>query len=134
MLRVTQAALVEYSLSVPPLALVFEFNPQFVSRQRMVTVKTGNAHGTRGGYDFFSPTDTPRVSQGVTVQPESLTIEILLDATDRMNQGDPLAAERGVQPELDTLDAMILPKTQGRADCKTLASLGQGEQRAFARK
>jgi hypothetical protein len=133
MLRVTEGALVEYSLSLPPLALVFEFNPQTLSRSRTITVKTGNAPGTRGGYDFVTPTDTPRVSQGVTVQPESFTIEILLDATDRMDQGDPIASSMGVQPEIDTLRAMIEPKAQGPLGLQVLSALGQGGQRAFQR-
>jgi len=133
MLRTIRGALVEYSLTVPPLALVFELNPQFVSRSRTITVRTGNAPGTRGGYDFLTPADTTRVAQGVTVQPESLTIEILLDATDRMDRGDPIASELGVQPELDTLSAMILPKAQGPGGLQTLASIGQSGQGAFQR-
>jgi hypothetical protein len=133
MLRVSQGALVEYSFAVPPLALVFELNPQSLSRSRTINVKLGEAPGTRGGYSFFTPTDTPRVSQGVTVQPETLTIEILLDATDRMNSGDPIATAQGIQPEIDTLFAMIEPKAQGPGGLQLLASLGQGTQRAFQR-
>ncbi|HEX7839008.1 MAG TPA: hypothetical protein VF469_16130 [Kofleriaceae bacterium] len=133
MLRTSRGALVEYAVSLPPLILMFELNPEYISRSRTITVKTGNAPGTRGGYDFVLPTETPRVAQGVTVQPETLTIEVLFDATDRMNGGDPIASIQGVQPELDTLRAMIEPKTQGPGGLQMLSSLGAGAQRAFQR-
>ena len=133
MLRVTQGILLEYGLSIPPLALVFDFNPKTISRTRTITVETGNAPGTRGGYDFVLPTETPRASQGVTAQPESFTITILLDATDRMNDGDVIATEFGVQPQLDTLRSMVEPKSQGPGGLQLLASLGVGEARAFQR-
>jgi hypothetical protein len=69
----------------------------------------------------------------VTVEPESFDIEILLDATDRMNDGDSLAHEIGIQPELDTLRSMVEPKTQGPGGLQTLTGLGFGGNRAFQR-
>ena len=133
MLNATKGILLEYGLSLPPLALVFDFNPKTISRTRTITVSTGSAPGTRGGYDFALPTETPRASQGVSAQPESFTITILLDATDRMNEGDAIASELGVQPELDTLRSMVEPKAQGPGGLQLLASLGAGEARAFQR-
>jgi hypothetical protein len=133
MLNTTKGMLIEYALSLPPLVLVFDFNPQSLTRSRTITLRTGSAPGTRGGYDFALPTETARVAQGVTVQPESFTIEILLDATDRMNDGDPIATVFGVEPELDTLRTMVEPKAQGPGGLQTLASLGLGGQRAFQR-
>lgn len=131
MLNTTKGMLVEYTLSIPPLALVFEFNPKSLSRTRTIKLKTGNAPGTRGGYDFTLPTETARVAQGVSVQPETFSVEILLDATDRMNEGDAVATQFGVEPELDTLRSMVEPKSQGPAGLQTLASLGLGGKRAF---
>lgn len=133
MLNTTKGMLIEYALSLPPLVLVFDFNPQSLTRSRTITLRTGSAPGTRGGYDFALPTETARVAQGVTVQPESFTIEILLDATDRMNDGDPIATQFGIEPELDTLRTMVEPKAQGPGGLQTLASLGLGGQRAFQR-
>lgn len=133
MLNFTKGMLIEYALSIPPLALVFEFNPQTLSRTRTISLQTGNAPGTRGGYDFALPTETPRVSQGVEVQPETFSFEILLDATDRMDQGDPIASTMGVGPELDTLRTMVEPKSQGPGGVQLLSSLGLGGQRAFQR-
>ncbi|MFY0568248.1 hypothetical protein ACN28E_31055 [Archangium lansingense] len=132
-LRVTKGALVEYGLSIPPLALAFDFNPQHLSRTRSITVRTGSTPGTRGGYDFLLPTETPRVAQGVSVQPESFTLDILMDATDRMMDGEPIATELGIQPELDTLRTMVEPKSQGPGGVQLLSSLGLGAERAFRR-
>lgn len=129
----TKGVIFEYGLSIPPLALVFNFNPQEISRSRTVTVKTGNAPGARGGYDFLSPLDTARVSQGVEMQAESFTITILLDATDRLNEGDATAKIFGVQPQIDTLRSMAEPKTQGPGGVKVLSALSLGGTRAFER-
>lgn len=128
-----QGVLIEYALSLPPLALVFEFNPETISRTRTVTLRAGSAPGTRGGYDFTLPTETPRAAQGVTVEPETFSVKILLDATDRMNGGDPVASLLGVEPELATLRSMVEPKSQGPGGVQMLASLGHGGQRAFQR-
>ncbi len=133
MINTTKAALVEYALAIPPLILQFEFNPQSFSRTRTVNITMGNAPGTRGGYDFALPTDTPRVAQGAKVEPETFSIEILLDATDRMNEGNVIATEFGIGPELDTLRSMVEPKSQGPLGVQVLAGLGLGEARAFQR-
>jgi len=113
MLSPIKGFLVEYALSLPPLMLAFDFNPQSLTRNRSITLTLGSTPATRGGYDFALPTETARVAQGVSVEPESFDVEILLDATDRMNDGDPIAQEIGIQPELDTLRSMVEPKTQG---------------------
>ena len=133
MIKMSQGILLEYALSLPPLALVFEFNPQSISRTRTISLRTGSAPGTRGGYDFALPTETPRVAQGATAEPERLEITILLDATDRMNDGNDIAATLGVEPELATLRSMVEPKTQGPGGLQVLSSLGAGGPRAFQR-
>lgn len=129
----TRGVLFEYGLSIPPLALVFDFNPQSISRSRTVTIKTGDAPGNRTGYDFLSPLETTRVAQGVELAAEGFSIDILLDATDRMAAGDEVAAMFGVQPQIDTLRSMVEPKSQGPGGLQTLSSLGIGGARAFER-
>lgn len=123
-----KGALIEYGFSLPPLALVFDFNPQQISRSRTVTIKTGDAPGSRGGYDFLSPLETPRVAQGIEMQAETFSIDILLDATDKMNEGDKIAHTFGVQPQIDTLRSMLEPKTQGPTGVRTLSALDIGGQ------
>lgn len=129
----TKGVLFEYGLSIPPLALVFQFNPQEISRSRTVTVKTGNAPGSRGGYDFMSPLETARVSQGVEMQAEGFSIDIMLDATDAMDEGKAVASQFGVQPQIDTLRSMAEPKNQGPGGVQVLSSLGLSGARAFER-
>ncbi|MDX1342147.1 hypothetical protein [Reinekea sp. G2M2-21] len=129
----TKGVLFEYGLTVPPLALVFDFNPQSISRSRTVTIKTGDAPGNRTGYDFLSPLETSRVAQGVEMAAEGFSIDILLDATDKMEKGDPIASQFGVQPQIDTLRSMVEPKAQGPFGVKTLSSLGITGARAFER-
>ena len=125
--------LFEYGLTVPPLALVFDFNPQQISRSRTVTVRTGNAPGARLGYDFQTPLDTPLVSQGVELQGELLSVAILLDATDKMNDGDTIAGQFGILPQIETLRSMVEPKVQGPGGLQVLSSLAGGGARAFER-
>ena len=132
-IRTQRGALIEYSSADRPLELYFEFNPSSISRTRSVTVKTGGAPGSRGGYDFADMSDVVRASQGVTVNAESFTVKILLDATDRMNAGNEQAVASGIQPELDIIRSMIEPKTQSAGGARTLAALGEGGARAFSR-
>jgi hypothetical protein len=131
MIRTARGALIEYGLSLPPLALVFELNPQSLSMTRTVTVKTGGTPGARGGYDFFLPGEAARASQGASAQPETLSMEILLDASDRMGAGDPVASLVGVQPEMDTLRLMAEPRAQGPVGQLLLSMAGGAAPRAF---
>lgn len=132
MLRTLRGALVEYTPAFPPLVFVFDFNPETLSRTRTLTLRSDSAPGHRG-YDFDSPAQVPRAAQGATVQAESFTIEILLDATEAMGSGDVLAATVGVEPQLDTLRELLKPKPQTPGGAQTLTSLGAGSERAFRR-
>ena len=79
----TKGVLLEYSLSVPPLVLVFDFNPKSLTRTRTINLKTGTAPGTRGGYDFTLPTETPRVAvQRKLIQATSVDL-VTYDIKDR---------------------------------------------------
>ncbi len=133
MLKITKGMLIEYALSLPPLVLVFDFNPQSLVRNRTINLGDNNTPGSRGSYGFTLPTETARASQGVTAQPETFSLEILLDASDRMNDGEAVATEFGIEPELATLHTMVEPKAQGPGGLQTLASLGMGGARAFQR-
>lgn len=132
-LKVLRGSLVEYTAASVPLVLSFEFNPINMTRIRGVSVRSGQSAATRGGYDFSDPSELPRASQGVTVDAESISLRILLDATDRMNVGDPIASVQGVQPEIDVIRSMLEPKVQTPEGARTLSALGQGNERAFAR-
>jgi len=133
MLNVTKGMLIEYARSLPPLALVFDFNPKTLSRTRTIQLPSSGAPGTQGGYSFALPIDTPRVAQGVAVQPETFSITILIDATEQLNAGDPIAGQFGIEPQLDTLQTMVEPKSQAPGGVQMLASLGLGDTSAFSR-
>lgn len=130
MAREQHGALVQYSVVIPPLILPFVFNPQTISRSRTVTVKTGQSPATRGGFDFLTPMETARAAQGVELQSESFSIDIMFDASDRIDEGDAIAAQFGVQPQIDVLRTMLEPKVQGPDGVQTLASLSLGGTRA----
>lgn len=137
LISLSKGMLIEYGLSLPPLALQFEFNPETLSRTRSINITTGNAPGTHGGYDFTLPNETPRVAQGVSVDPEKFTMNILLDASDRMGDanlpGHTIATDFGIEPELDTLRSMVEPKIQGPGGVQLLSGLGLGAGKAFQR-
>jgi len=123
----------EFALTPSPLILVFDFNPQTLRRARTINITAGTTPATRGGYDFSLPTETSRAAQGVSIEPENFDVEILLDATDRMDKADPIAAEFGIEPQLDTLRSMVTPKVQGPGGMQMLAGLGFSGTRAFMR-
>jgi len=131
--NVTKGQLIEYVDGNERMSLAFEFNPQNISRTRSIEIRTGSTPATRGGYDFSSPTETPRVAQGVSVKAETFDITILLDATDRMNKGDSVAISSGVEPEIAILRTLVEVKTQGPTGEQSLSSLGYGGMRAFNR-
>lgn len=124
--KVQQGRLIEYSSESVPLTLNFAFNPASITRTRSISVPQGAGAGS-GGYDFTSPEDAIRTAQGLSASPESLSLKILLDATDRMAQGDPTASVLGIQPELDMLRVMMEPREKKPRGARTLAALsGEG--------
>jgi hypothetical protein len=127
-----RGAFVEYGLSIPPLFVVFQFNPLQLSRNRSLSFSVSNAqreayskedHPNQDGGSWWGPslrqwhqsqknlTDI-RENQLVDVQEESINLEIRLDATDKLNEGDPIAATLGVLPQLSTLELMTQPKEE----------------------
>ena len=132
-LRVQRGQLTEYTNDPNPLVLQFEFNPSTITRTRTISFDTGNSQGTQGGYDFQNASEVARAAQGVKITPETFSIKILLDATDRMNAGDNLATDFGVQPEIDTLRTLVEPKIQSPDGARTLAALGEASGSALDR-
>src|SRR6478735_11446748 len=95
--KVFRGAFVEYGLTIPPLVVVFQFNPLQLSRSRRQEFSMPiAAHGEDAGRgltlrDFhqgFRDLLALREAQYVTTHPETLGFEIRLDATDKLNEGD----------------------------------------------
>jgi hypothetical protein len=75
-----------------------------------------------------------REKQHVTVEPETLSFEIRLDATDGLNDGDARTALFGIAPQLATLELLMEPKSEselGAAVDKVRTLLGRGDKPGF---
>jgi len=129
--KVLRGAFVEYGLSLPPLAVVFQFNPEQLQRSRSLSFEAPNEVLSCPGRDDGEPSryerpqelrkwhagradlKTIREQQTVSVGEETLAFEIRLDATDALDAGDEVAARFGVAPTLSTLELMTYPKGAG---------------------
>lgn len=145
--KILRGAFVEYGLSIPPLFVVFQFNPVELSRNRTLSygpqngaaasstttesaTGSGGQTGCRSLRDFHE--DTPdlldvQAQQTVRVQEETISFDIRLDATDKMEAGDPIAATFGVLPQLSTLELMVHPKADSLLGAAVDALLGLDE-------
>lgn len=126
--KILRGAFVEYGLSLPPLFVVFQFNPVQLSRSRSQyfsvpgSVQRAESEAARTAgreprwltlRDFHQRYDDLtdlRDAQQVQVQEESINFEIRLDATDDLNEGDPIVEQFGILPRLATLELMVHPK------------------------
>lgn len=132
-IRHERGVLVEYTAASTPLVFAFEFNPRAVTRTRRMVTQPNPLGRTQGATRFNDRTEAQRVTQGVSAEPETLSFRILLDATDRMHENDPIASRLGVQPEIDTLRSMLEPKDQIPGGMLRLAAADDGRNRALTR-
>lgn len=128
MIKSLKGMLIEYALSIPPLALEFEFNPESLTRSRSATFDASALPIT----DFLTPAEGNRIGQAISPTAETISFEILLDATDKLN--DPshimhgVASQFGVEPEIATLRSMLEPKVSGPLGVQMMSSLAGGKQ------
>jgi hypothetical protein len=142
--RILRGAFVEYGLSAPPLVVPFQFNPVQLSRNRSLTFRASNEKPATSlvlGDRRFVPEQEGqslrelhqekddlmaiREKQTVTVQEESISFEIRLDATDKLNEGDPIAEQFGIAPQLAALELLLLPKDESLAGKAVPSLLGK---------
>lgn len=139
--RILRGAFVEYGLSIPPLFVVFQFNPVQLSRSRSLSFNapgdpicppcppvegetseerraresiraSGRSQSLRQWHQKQSELKVIQDGQVVTIQEESISFEIRLDATDKLNEGDAITEQFGIAPQLATLELMMLPKEE----------------------
>lgn len=55
---------------------------------------------------------------------ETIKLEAEIDATDKMENGDPQTAENGIQPQLTVLEMLIYPKSSQLNFNSTMANMG----------
>jgi len=133
--KILRGAFVEYGVSVPPLIVGFQFNPETISRARAASIKQPcTPEGTKPNslYSQSLPgTKDFRAGQTIIVNRETLGFEIRLDATDKLNDGDALAERFGIAPQLSTLELMMLPKNQSLLG-GAVSALLKGKRKEFA--
>jgi hypothetical protein len=115
--RVLRGAFVELGLSLPPLAVVFQFNPVQVTRNRTLSFAVPNARRGQSPRDVHGRPEYADLfrlqrQQVVTVQEQVIGFELRLDATDMLDSKDELGERFGIEPPLATLERMVLPKDQ----------------------
>ena len=125
--KILKGALVEYGISIPPLIVVFQFNPESVSRERSNRFSApGSAlagtkedmEGTKRQTKLskfqckYDDLTKLRDEQDMDTEGESISFDIRLDATDKLNEGDLIAEQFGIAPQLSTLELMMYPKQE----------------------
>ncbi|SCY82326.1 hypothetical protein [Desulfoluna spongiiphila] len=129
--KILRGAFVEFGLSLPPLIVPFQFNPVDLKRNRSLTFSGTGAPATPAGsakagettvagpslrqfhqQDKFSNLLDLRRAQKVTVQEETIQFDMRLDATEKLEEGDPLATQFGIMPQLSSLELMLYPKSE----------------------
>lgn len=113
--KLLRGAFVEYGLSLPPLAFAFQFNPETLSRGRTASYTPAGAGGgagagTAGCRDRTEAQERSCLAQ-VNVSTETIGLTLQLDATDDLDEGNGLAQQFGIGPQLSVLELMIYPKT-----------------------
>jgi hypothetical protein len=122
--RILRGAFVEFGLSLPPLVVVFQFNPLQLTRNRSLTFTAPNTQDAVPG-QAAAPQRTLRQFHGqfaslldlqkeqlVTVQEQTIGFDIRLDASDKLDAGDPVTEQFGIAPEIATLELMVYPKDE----------------------
>jgi hypothetical protein len=131
--KILRGALVEFGLSLPPLFVVFQFNPVQLTRNRTLSYSApaGGAGGTgnslREFHKRYDSLSELRDAQQVTVQEEVIGLEIRFDASDGLEEGDTITEQFGISPQLSTLELMVHPKEEsliGQAVGALLGSTG----------
>ena len=111
---------------MPPLALEFELNPESITRTRTASFDASAVPIT----DFLTPGEANRIGQAASPAAESISFEILLDATDKLSDANHLmhkvALVSGIEPEIATLRSMLEPKVSGTGGFQIMASIGAG--------
>jgi hypothetical protein len=149
--RILRGAFVEFGLSLPPLFVVFQFNPLQLTRNRSLTYAVPNPPppppaGAGAAATPPAPQRTLRQFHGqftdlldlqkqqqVTVQEQDIGFDIRLDATDKLDDGDAIAQQFGIAPEIATLELMAYPKEESLLAQAVGALLGSPGGFSFTR-
>lgn len=117
--KILRGAFVEYGPSIPPLLVVFQFNLEQLTRSRSLSYAAPSSAQTDGQNDSlrdfhnqYHDLTKLRDAQVVTVQEETISFDIRLDASDKLDEGDAITEQFGIAPQLSTLELMVHPKDE----------------------
>ncbi|HUI06061.1 MAG TPA: hypothetical protein VL486_03545 [Verrucomicrobiae bacterium] len=88
-----------------PLAsvIVFQYNPETVTRRLTPqTTAAGSESGQSAPGEALRLTGPPQ---------EEINLEVVIDATDQLEQAQPLATQIGIYPQLSALEMLLYPKS-----------------------
>jgi contractile injection system tube protein len=113
--KLLKGALVVFETTVPvPTNLIaFQYNPDSVSRTFQ-----------QQGAGAAAPARDACESQNLLAPTESLRLAVELDATDQLEQADPLAVASGLHPTLAALELLLYPPSAQVILTKVLAAVG----------
>jgi len=96
-----------------PLAsvVVFQYNPDTMTRR--LEARAVGGEGDRG--EAYRLTGPPK---------ETITLSIEIDATDQLDEGNPLAETKGLHPTLAALEMMLYPKSAAVIANDVLSAVG----------
>jgi len=121
--KLVKGALLQFGdalLGLLPNVIIFQYNPEqlthSLSQTPARTAGEGNATTAERRETFRTP----------NLPVETITgLKLILDATDQMEQGDPITAARGIGPAIAALEMMMFPTGTSLLDLGSL--LGSGE-------
>ncbi len=145
--KILRGAFVEFGLSLPPLVVVFQYNPLQLTRNRALTFAVPSPPAPPAGgqasaaqprtlrqfHGQFSDLLDLQKQQLVTVQEQVIGFDIRLDATDKLNDGDAITQQFGIAPQLATLELMAYPKDESLLGQAIGALLGSPGGFSFTR-
>lgn len=100
--KLVKGAFVEYRskfLGPIPNIIVFQYNPKELSRT--LSLPTPEKGKTAKGREPFKIAYPPE---------ESITLNIIIDATDQLEDGHPIAVTKGIYPTLSALELLLYPE------------------------
>ncbi len=142
--KILRGAFVEFGLSLPPLLVVFQFNPLQLTRNRALTfgfpgapkadqVSPASQRTLRRFHGGFSNLTDLQKQQLVSVQEQTIGFDIRLDATDKLDEGDTITEQFGIAPQIATLELMTYPKEESLLGAAVSALLGKPKGFSFTR-
>ena len=120
--KLVKGALLEFGgaiLGLLPNIILFQYNPEQLSHKLdQPPSPTSSGSTTTEKKETFRTPSLPL---------ESISdLKLILDATDQMEQGDPITAVRGVGPAIAALEMMMFPLGTSLLDLGSLLGAGKG--------